>query len=285
MSTRRGSARHGAVGMITIRTPLDKDEEDIVHARMARGRDAAATLSAGVDIPAAERTRLRREVNDGRAAEEELLAGTCALVKKRVNDLGFPFDQDELESAGLEGLVTALRRFDPHQGTRFATYANYWISKMVFTAISHRVTYPEADIRLVIKLRRHEHQHPQRSLSPTEAAKVLGVSRTEAARIMRLSSDIAAGLGTLDHDSDMARVPDDTQPWPEAEWVIDGLKDILGKDFTDFWMWTGRVMSLEELGRRHGISKQAMAKRVAKWRRAVETSEHADQMLAWLRAQ
>ncbi len=274
--------RSGAIGIIPIRAPLSKEEEDRVHEAIAHGRDAARRLSEDAARSPKERNALRRTVREGRAAEEELLAGTCALVKKRVTDLGFPFDQDELEAAGLEGLVTALRRFEPDQGARFATYANYWISKMVFAAISHRVPYPESDLRLVIKLRRFENQIHHRPVTTAEVAKALAVSRVQAARIMRMSLDIAVGTSQVEHES---HATDDTAPWPEAEWIIDGLKEVLGDDFTDFWMWTGRVMSLEELGRANGISKQAMAKRVAKWRRLVESSEHADQMVAWLRAQ
>ncbi len=285
MSTSSPRSRSGSIGLISIGTPLTKEQETALWDSIANGRDAARALVETSDGPANERTALRRLVRRGRKAEEELLAGTCALVKQRVNDLGFSFDQDELEAAGLEGLVTALREFDVERGVRFATYANYWISKMVYSAISHRVPYPDADLRLVIKLRRLQRQGAARTLTTAEVMRHLVLSRTKAQRVMKMSADIAAGMAQIDANQPQNSSGDNGKPWPESEWVIDALREILGDEFTDFWMWTGRVMSLEELGRSHGISKQAMAKRVARWKRLVENSPHADRMLAWLRAQ
>ncbi len=37
-------------------------------------------------------------------------------------------DFDDLVSAGNEGITKAMRRFDPTAGTRFATYATWWIN-------------------------------------------------------------------------------------------------------------------------------------------------------------
>lgn len=274
-------SRRGTIGLIQIGTPLTKEREFELHRAIADGRAAARRLDNGAHGPD-ELSTLRRLVRAGRVAEEELLAGTGALVKRRVNDLGFPFDQDELEAAGLEGLVRALRDFDPSRDIRFATYANYWISKAVFGAISHRVRIPERDLRQVIKLRRAERQHPERPVTVAEAARLLGVKRAEASRLMEISASLyderSAGVDV--EDAEEARVTG-----PEADWIIERLKSILGRDFEDFWMWTGRVMSLEELGRRHGITKQAMFKRVQRWRRLVESSDDAAEMLSWLRAQ
>ena len=273
-------SRSGHVGLIKIRPPLDADEEARLQAAIAAGRRAAERLAAGTPTSPTTHAALRSEIRRGRAAEEELLAGTCGLVKQRVAQLGFRMDRDDLEAAALEGLVTALRRFDPTKGARFATYANYWIQKMVLEAISHRVPYPESDVRLVIQLRRLL-RRSSHTLTTEEVARHLRLTRTEAARIMSIDHAISQGT----EDVDEKHVSSDAPPWPEAEWIIDGLKEILGGEFEDFWLWTGRVMSLEELGRRHGISKQAMAKRVQRWRRLVEQSPRADEMLQWLRAQ
>jgi biotin operon repressor len=272
------------IGLVGIGPTIGRERELELHVLIAEGRQAAGELEAPLERSKERVTILRRRVRRGRQAEEELLAGTCALVKQRVNDLGFPFDREDLEAAGLEGLVKALREFDPSRDVRFATYASYWISKMVMASISHRVPYPDADLRAVVRFRRLARQRSGRPLSTTEVAKSLAISRTEASRIMRMSSDIAAGMADID-DSGPAALAARSTSSAEAEWVIDILRDILGDDFEDFWLWTGGVMSLEELGRRNGVSKQAMAKRVKKWRHLVETSPDADLMVTWLRAQ
>lgn len=263
---------------------LTRDEESALHAVIADGRRAAEELLSTRHHSTSEVTALRRRVRAGRSAEERLLGSTAALVRQRVTELGFPYDKDDLEAAGLEGLVRALRAFDPTRDVRFATYANYWISKLVYGAISHHVHFSDADIRLLVKFRRFQRQHDDRASNPEEVARALGVSRADAARVMTMSATIAGGVSEL-HRETAETEPEDSSPWPEAQWVIDRLKSILGDDFEDFWMWTGRVMSLEELGARHGITKQAMSKRVQRWRRQVESSEDADAMLSWLRAQ
>ena len=277
--------RRDTIGLISIGAPLSREQEALLHDAIALGRSAAGALVTTSHLTPVERTSLRGQVRRGRKAEEELLAGTCALVKQRILALGFPFDRDELEAAGLEGLVKALREFDPLRTVRFATYANYWISKMVFAAISHRVPYPESDLRLVIKFRRLQQQHGAKVLTTADVTRLIKLTRAQASRVMKMSADIAAGMAELDDEGAHDQGRSTNEPWPEAEWIIELLHEILGNDFTDFWMWTGRVMSLEELGATHGISKQAMAKRVQKWRRLVENSPPADRMIAWLRAQ
>lgn len=41
----------------------------------------------------------------------------------------------ELVAEGNLGLVTAVQKFDPHRGTRFVTYAGYWIRAFVLEAV------------------------------------------------------------------------------------------------------------------------------------------------------
>jgi len=42
---------------------------------------------------------------------------------------------DDLIAEGSVGLVTAVRKFDPDRGTRFVTYAGYWIRAFVLEAV------------------------------------------------------------------------------------------------------------------------------------------------------
>ena len=53
--------------------------------------------------------------------------------------LSFPtsvLDLEDLVQEGILGLIMAARKFDPSQGTRFSTYAWYWIRQCMFRAIS-----------------------------------------------------------------------------------------------------------------------------------------------------
>ncbi len=58
------------------------------------------------------------------------------LVKSIVNkykNYGLP--PEDLEQEGLIGLLKAASKFDKNKGTKFSTYATYWIKKKILAAI------------------------------------------------------------------------------------------------------------------------------------------------------
>lgn len=57
----------------------------------------------------------------------------CTRVCNRLS--GEPFVQ-ELQSAGVEGLVRATKLFDPSKGFKFSTYAHWWIRQAITKAMS-----------------------------------------------------------------------------------------------------------------------------------------------------
>lgn len=46
-------------------------------------------------------------------------------------------DTDDLFGAGMQGLATAIDRFDPDRGFRFSTYAPFWIRQSVVREIEN----------------------------------------------------------------------------------------------------------------------------------------------------
>jgi predicted DNA-binding protein YlxM (UPF0122 family) len=63
--------------------------------------------------------------------------------------------------------------------------------------------------------------------------------------------------------------------------VIDELRRLTGDDFDAFWQFTFKTMSMEEIARLHGISRQAMTKRIDRSRRAVRESPEAARLQRW----
>src|SRR5262245_17669842 len=57
-------------------------------------------------------------------------------VALRYVDRGVPLE--DLIAEGTIGLLKAVRRFDPGNGTRFTTYASYWIRKSIIEALLER---------------------------------------------------------------------------------------------------------------------------------------------------
>jgi len=75
-----------------------------------------------------------------KAAGDRVLAANLrqvVMLALRYRTLGLGVD--ELVAQGSLGLVTALRRFDPARGLRFATYANHWVrAEMLGLALTQR---------------------------------------------------------------------------------------------------------------------------------------------------
>ena len=49
---------------------------------------------------------------------------------------------DDLYQEGMIGLLEANKRFDPSRGTQFSTYAHYWISKRILSAVDQEQLAP-----------------------------------------------------------------------------------------------------------------------------------------------
>lgn len=69
-------------------------------------------------------------------ARDELVTGNLAMAryfaKRFANSSTHDLSIDELAQAGAEGLIIAAGRFDPSvHGTRFSTYATYWVRQRI----------------------------------------------------------------------------------------------------------------------------------------------------------
>lgn len=70
-------------------------------------------------------------------------------------------DEDDLAQHGNIGLICAVRKFDPRMGTKFSTYATWWIKQAITRAI--------ADEGAAIRIPVHMHEK-MRKVSATESA-------------------------------------------------------------------------------------------------------------------
>ena len=181
----------------------------------------------------------------------------------------------ELE-AGIEGLVEALKRFDPAKGVRFATYAHYWINKMIFEALRTELGITDSMMRLVTAAAKIVLPDGQ-DLSPKFVASALKVKADVAAEVVSHVVRLRHHRDEFDADTVAKVVERDDAP----TWVIDALKKACGKDFDAFWQATFATTPIEELAEAAGISRQAMSKRIAKAREAVRTSPDAERLRTW----
>jgi RNA polymerase sigma factor (sigma-70 family) len=264
--------------------PLSVEEERSLYPLIQQGRRAEQLLLRS-SLEPTERRRLLRQRHAGQEAEATLLRATLGLVRTRVVERGYRFGNDELEAAGVEALVNALRRFDPELGNRFSTYANYWIMKLVNQAVQQQAGLTDSEMRLILKLQKLIRINPTKHLTKRDVAQALGVSQAKAHETMQLNRELQSrryGTTELDDDNDF-RVRREVSDPPS--WVIDALRRICGDDFDAFWQFTFRTMSIDEIARAHAISRQGMTKRIARCRRLVRESPDAERLLQWFARQ
>ena len=271
----------GVIGGLEMTAPLDVDEERALYPVIQAGREAGAMLDNGDVVDARERRRLSRLRHDGQEAEATLLRATLGLVRTRVVERGYRFGNDELEAAGVEALVNALHRFDPTKGARFSTYANYWIMKLVNQAIQQQAGLTDAEMRLILKVRKLERAAPSSTVSASEVATALNISVAKAAEVIQLGRELQARRFEATDQIDATYVKPAGDPVDAPPWVIGALHRICGDDFDAFWQFTFRTMSLDELASSYGITRQGMSKRIERCRKAVRESPEAQQLLAW----
>ena len=268
------------VGGLEILAPLSVEEERHLYPVITRGREAAHLLEGDVS-DSAQRRRLAQQRQSGQEAESRLLRATLGLVRTRVHERGYRFGNEELEAAGVEGLANALRRFDPARGVRFATYANYWIVKLVNQAIQTQAGISDTEMRLVLALDKLRRSHPTTTYTEREVARELSVSLSKARDVLATSRDIASRRfepAAFSDETDVHELPATSDA---PAWVIDALKRLCGEDFDAFWQHSFRTTSLEELAGARGITRQGMSKRLEKCRRAVRASEDAARLQEW----
>ena len=94
-------------------------------------------------------------------AFERLVASNLSFVVKVASEyrnLGLPLE--DLLNEGNLGLIEAARRYDPEKGTKFITYAIWWIRKAILKALAEQVNLvrvPTYQMKKVKQVREAEH--------------------------------------------------------------------------------------------------------------------------------
>ena len=107
--------------------------------------------------PDAERQLARRTAKGDQAALEDLINRNLRLVvywAKRYRSSGLPI-QDLIQEGNI-GLMRAAEKFDPAKGTRFSTYASWWIRQALARAICDKQDLIRVPVHMHQKMRRVE---------------------------------------------------------------------------------------------------------------------------------
>jgi RNA polymerase primary sigma factor len=154
-----------------------------------------------IDDPAEERRLARRaQKGDERAAERLVTANLRFVISYVKKYQGHGLDLAELVAIGNEGLLKAVRKFDPDQGVKFISYAVWWVRQAVLKALAEQtrsVRIPLNQNSQLIRLARAETilaQVLKRDPSENEISRLL----EEAPEQIRQAKQMSATEVSLD---------------------------------------------------------------------------------------
>src|SRR5947209_1753791 len=112
-------------------------------------------------LTAAEERELAAAIARGdRDARRRMIEANLRLVVKIARDyVGRGIALDDLIGEGNLGLIRATQEYDPRFGTRFSTYASYWIKQAIRHALINTTTtirLPAHMVGLLTRWRRAE---------------------------------------------------------------------------------------------------------------------------------
>jgi len=188
----------------------------------------------------------------------------------------------ELIAEGSVGLILAVRKFDPERGTRFVTYAGYWIRAYVLDLVVKSASLVGGGSgalrsKLFFRLRRERarvaNQMQDQNRIVEELAQRFHVDTERMARMLRQidARDVSLDVSThADSALTMLDTLQDEGASQEEELLASeqktGLNDRLGValgtlDRRERYIVEQRIMgedemSLAELGRRLGVSRE-----------------------------
>ncbi|MHC4561791.1 MAG: sigma-70 family RNA polymerase sigma factor [Planctomycetota bacterium] len=166
--------------------------------------------------------RLAQEHSDVIARERMVEANLRLVVKIAAEFTGAGMSLSDLVAEGNLGLMRAVEEYDPDAGTRFSTYAAWWIKqaiKRALTVSSRTISLPEYLAKLIGKWRRAAavlETELGRTPRPEEIGKKLKLSRKKIAAVLEglkaASSPAQMDSDDSDAASDMFADVDAPQP-------------------------------------------------------------------------
>jgi RNA polymerase primary sigma factor len=136
-------------------------------------------------LTAADERMLAQAIGEGdtRARDRMVRANLRLVVNIARGYTGKGLSLQDLIEEGNLGLLRAVEGFDPGMGTRFSTYASYWIKQSIKRALintAKTIRIPAYMVELLSKWRRATARLAEelgRTPTPEEIARVLGLPR------------------------------------------------------------------------------------------------------------
>ncbi len=234
-------------------------------------------------LSATEEHELAEAIARGdRDARSRMIEANLRLVVKIARDyLGRGMLMDDLIGEGNLGLIRAAEDYDPKFGTRFSTYASYWIKQSIRHALintSMTIRLPAHMFGLLTKWRRAERllSRDQESMpSFDEVAAYLELTENQKALIAKARRASRLTLESGLADEEVSWSSDDSMncnhaPETAMEISEDRTEILRRLDRLDererlvislrFGLQDGSPLTLKEIGRRIGVTREWVRK-------------------------
>ena len=196
-------------------------------------------------------------------------------IAKQYHQYRVPF-MDLIQEGNL-GLIRAVEKFDYRKGFKFSTYATQWIKQYITRYILDKekmihipvhVAESEFKVRKAID---HLSKELQREPSLEEIAKHCGMKVEQIRELLDLTQPTVSIDAQIDEDGDTSlgdMLCDDHQLTPEQEAEVTNMKEIIQKSLhvltqrekdvitMRFGLDGGSSMTLEDIGKRYGITRE-----------------------------
>jgi RNA polymerase sigma factor (sigma-70 family) len=227
----------------------------------------------------AEEVALGHAVRHGQAAARDRLVqsnlGLVVQVARAYRSSALPLE--DLFHEGSLGLIEAARRFDERRGTRFSTYAAFWIRKSILEALrgqSHLVavtSYSRRRLREVREAERSLRASLKRDPGSAEVSEVLSKSTATVDRLLRTEPRLLSLEEKASRDGTFTLVdciPDPRHASPEKEMISRESRRFLLSAFSGLThreqfvltcrlsLTGGKRLTLREIGAKMALSRE-----------------------------
>jgi RNA polymerase primary sigma factor len=230
-------------------------------------------------LTAKEEQVLAERISEGdvRARDQMVRANLRLVVNIARGYTGKGLSLPDLIEEGNLGLLRAVEGFDPAIGTRFSTYASYWIKQSIKRALinsAKTIRIPAYMVELLSKWRRVNARLTEelgRTPTPEEVARVLGLPRKKlpiikkAIRIYNSTpqtdqADAGWSLGEMVMDERMKSPEDELVEHDVLKHVMSMLETMDSREATVLRMRFGlddmEPHTLKEIGEQLGLTRE-----------------------------